>query len=161
MSKVGRRSYALTHLILIYTLTASYIATKRKKKERILRGMKKISNFRSLFCECKSIGWIWQFTALYFLEIPLISSYVENHRILWAHQYQGQDKGKFNPTFVLGWDLLLPISCVNMRWKICVLHSAAGRRPQIFHLIFTLLMGSNKSQPSRFSRQLWKMLPDN
>ena len=49
---------------------------------------------------------------------------------------------------ILGWDLLLPIGCVNMRGKNCVLLPAAGWRTQLFHLIFTQPMGSNKSQPS-------------
>ena len=33
---------------------------------------------------------------------------------------------------LLGWDLLLPIGCVNMRQEHCVLQPAAGRRTQFF-----------------------------
>ena len=40
--------------------------------------------------------------------------------------------------YVLGGpEILLPIGCVKMRWKNCVLQPAAGKRTQLFHLIFT------------------------
>ena len=53
---------------------------------------------------------------------------------------------------VLGLKILLPIGCLNVRWKNRVHKPAEGRRMQIFHLIFTQPMGSNIFRPSRFSR---------
>ena len=44
---------------------------------------------------------------------------------------------------VLGPKILLPIGCVNMRKNNYVLQPAAGRRTQLFHLIFTQPMVSN------------------
>ena len=57
-------------------------------------------------------------------------------------------RGQLKVVHVLGPEILLPIGCVNKRWKNCVIQPAAGMRTQFYHLLFTQPMGSNISGPS-------------
>ena len=68
-----------------------------------------------------------------------------------------QRSENYSGSLVLGPEISLTIGCMNMRGKIVLSSLQQAGERNFFHLLFTQLMGSNISGPSRGSGHSTKM----